>query len=364
MSAMDAFKKSLSKRDDVQTELLPPSYFLHSGNYSLNKLMSGNFSGGLPQGRLVCLAGHSSAGKSLVAASVAAAVIDGGGDAYVLDSETSLDDDFMRNCGVDVDSDRYQYVGVNGISQTTSLVNEILKLYKKNPDSNRAVIIVDSLDMLLTDTESKRLEDKGDIGGDQGQQAKQLKATLKTWVHSVSSLPVTIVCTKQPYQEQDAIKAMSEPWRITPSLQFAFSQVIIFEKLQFKDASGQAGFTLKARSFKNRFAREKQVVKVEIPYDNGMDPFSGLFEIAEEYGVIAKNGGWYTPTTFEGAKFQKNAAAKDLEFMAMLLEEIRVVDTKHKVVNADLSEYETTEDVPEDKTAKKNTIKQKRKERE
>jgi recombination protein RecA len=343
MSFINDYKKRVAKKEDIITELLPPDYFLHSGNYSLNKLLSGDFSGGLPQGRLTMLAGHASSGKSLIAASVVASVLRDGGFAFVVDTEHSLDDAFMANCGVDVDSDLYQYVGVHTIPQATAEVNTILKMFRQSGETMRGIIMVDSLDMLLTETEKARVDKDGDIGGDQGQQAKQVKQMLGTWVHSVSGLPVTIVCTKQPYVEQDKQKAYEEPWKITESWQFAFSQILTFEKLNFKTEVGgkktHQGFTLKARTFKNRHAREKQVVKIEVPFDNGVDPFSGLIEIAVEFGVVSKNKGWYTPVTFEGAKFQQKKAEADLDFMNMLLEEIKKVDSKDREVNADLEEY-------------------------
>lgn len=358
---MKKYKQALSKQDGVNLELLPPTYFLHTGNYALNKLMTGDFEGGLPQGRLACFSGHSSSGKSLVAASTAAQVIRDGGYAFVVDSETSLDSEFMQNCGVDVDSENYQYIGVDGISQATSVVNNILKMYRETGETTRGLIVVDSLDMLLTDTEQKRLDSKGDIGGDQGQQAKQLKATLKTWVHSLNNLPVTIICTKQPYVEQDPIKALENPWKITESLKFAFSQIIMFEKLQFKkEENGKKshkGFTLKGTSYKNRIGREKQVVKIEIPFDNGVEPFSGLIEIATEFGIIEKKGGWYTPVAFEGPKFQQGKAEADPEFMNMLLENIKAVNNKDMEVNAALDDY-VSESEKEEPTRKARAARQ------
>jgi recombination protein RecA len=342
-SFMEKYKKNLAKQDGLNLELLPPTYFLNTGNYALNKLMTGDFEGGIPQGRLACFSGHSSSGKSLVAASTIAQIIKDGGYGFVIDSETSLDSAFMTNCGVDVDSPNYQYIGVDGIPQATAQVNNILKMYRETGETTRGLIVVDSLDMLLTDTEQKRLDSKGDIGGDQGQQAKQLKATLKTWVHSLNNLPVSIICTKQPYVEQDPIKALENPWKITESLKFAFSQIIMFEKLQFKkEENGKKshrGFTLKSVSYKNRIGREKQVVKIEIPFDHGVEPFSGLIEIATEFGIISKNGGWYTPVAFEGPKFQQGKAEGDIDFMNVLLEQIKSVNNKDMEVNAALDDY-------------------------
>lgn len=358
---MENYKKTLAKNDRLNLELLPPEYFLHSGNYALNKLMTGNFVGALPQGRLVMFAGHSSAGKSLVAASSLASVINNGGFGFAVDSETSLDTSFMKNCGVDIDSDNYQYIGVDTIPDATTVVNDILKMYRKTGEKTPALIVVDSLNMLLTATEEKGVEEKGNIKGDQGQQSKQIKAMLKTWVHSANGLPVTIICTQQPYVQQDKTAAYEDPWVITEAWKFAFSQIVIFEKLQFKEDKIHLGFTLKAKSYKNRFARERQVVKIEIPFDNGVDPFSGLIEIAVEYGIVSKNGGWYTPETFTGRKFQQKKAEADLDFMNLLLEEIKKVDTKDMEVNALLEDYVTETEVaqtPNEKRKAKALAKQ------
>lgn len=361
---MKKYKQNLKKKDSVNTQLSPPKYFLHTGNYALNKLMSGGLKGGSPQGRLVAFAGHSSSGKSLVAASHVAEVIKNGGYAFVIDSETALDDKFMSDCGVDVENENYQYIGVDGINSATREVNEILKMYRDEGEETQGLIVVDSLDMLLTETEQTRLDKSGDIGGDQGQQAKQLKAMLKTWVHSITNLPITIICTKQVYVEQDPIKAYEEPWKFTESLKFAFSQIIVFEKLQYREQeSGKKvhkGFTLKAKSYKNRFANEKQIVKVEIPFDHGVSPYSGLIEIAEQYGVISKNGAWYTPETFEGKKFQQKAAESNDEFMQELLSEVMKEDDKHKEVYAALDDYVGELESPSSEEDVKESLKKKK----
>ena len=80
MSFMDDFGKEMSKNKNLDVGNLPaPTYFLHSGSYSLNKLMSGRLDGAIPQGRLVALGGHSSSGKSLVGASILAETVNNGG---------------------------------------------------------------------------------------------------------------------------------------------------------------------------------------------------------------------------------------------------------------------------------------------
>jgi recombination protein RecA len=319
MSFMKKYKENM-KKAGFSTGLKPPQYYLDTGNYVLNRLMSDNFLGGSAQGRLVCFAGHASSGKSLVAGSHVASVVKEGGFALVIDSEGALDDDYMRACGVDVDDeDHYGYVGVSTVSECSKVIKDFITMYKDSGEDKKVLIVVDSLDNLLTDNERDSYDKKGEIGGDQGQRAKQIKTMLKPFTHTITSLPITIICTKQVYKEQDQIKAYAEPWVFTSSLEYAFSQIIMFEKLQFKDKSSgeHKGFTLKAKVYKSRVSKEKQVAKVEVPYEGGMDRYSGLLDVAEQFGVVTKAGAWYT---FGEEKFQRKKAEADLDFMKKILD--------------------------------------------
>lgn len=340
MSFLDQYKKDMAKNKDISVEVLEePEYFLHSGSYSLNKLMSGRMSGAIPQGRLIALGGHASSGKSLVAASIMGQALKAGGYAIAVDSEGALDRKYLENCGVDVDSPKFTRIGTSMIQKASSVVNKFIQAYRDSGETDPVVIVVDSLDMLLTDSEAKSVDQSGELGGDQGQRAKQTKRMLMSWVHPIEKLPITIICTKQVYQEQDQAKAYANPWVFTKALEYPFSQIIIFEKLVYKDEKTKEhlGFTMKATSYKNRFAEEKQVVKVEVPYKNGLDPYAGILEIAEEYDVIRKGGAWIY---FGEEKFQGKAKLEsDPDAMERILQAVIAVDNPDRQVHADLDDY-------------------------
>lgn len=339
--------KTMDKMDGVSTSASPPSYWLGLGNYCLNKIISGRFKQGIGQGRLCMLAGPSGAGKSFVVGNIAKAAQEQGQGVFIVDSENALDDTFMEAIGVDVDDDYYMYAGLNTITDCTKTVsgfmNEFRALKKKDPNFPPFVVFIDSLDMLETDSEEKNYA-KGIIKGDQGQQAKQLKKMLKAFVHDIKGLDICIVCTKQVYQEQDAIAAMQNPWRVTESLKFAFSQILLVTKLALKDKKTNTfeGIRLKAQGFKTRFTKPFQRCEVEVPYDGGMDPFNGLLEAAEAMGVVEKNGAWYT---YDGNKFQKPNFSK---YQEKVLEEIiKIEDQVLKVESnyeEDLSDVITQEE--------------------
>lgn len=352
MSFMDNYKKKMSKEANLDVGLLPdPEYFLHTGSYSLNRLMSAKFEGGAPQGRLVGVGGHASSGKSLVGASILAENLKSGGYGVIVDSEGALDNKFLQNVGIDVtDEDvtnRLVRTATSQIGKCSRVVNKFIQDYSEEGDTTPVVILVDSLDMLFTDSEQAAIEKEGELGGDQGQRAKQLKRMILSWTHSVSKLPITIICTKQVYVEQDKFKAYEEPWVFTESLKYPFSQIIIVEKLQWKDKTTKEhkGFTLKAKSYKNRHAEERQVAKIEVPFGkSGLDPYAGLIEIAEQFDVVKKNGGWYTMD--DGTKFQKKAAEADTELMQRILKMCIAANDEDVAIEANLDDYVSELDDP------------------
>ncbi len=59
LSFLKDFKKSISKIESVTTDFGPPSFWYSTGNLALNKVISGSFTKGIPQGRITALSGPS-----------------------------------------------------------------------------------------------------------------------------------------------------------------------------------------------------------------------------------------------------------------------------------------------------------------
>lgn len=298
-SFLKAFQKDLEKIDGVGSSSQPPRYWFSFGNYVLNKIMSGSFTKGVPQGRITSLAGSSGAGKSFLAANLVKAAQDDGAIVLVVDSENALDDDFMSKIGVDVDTGVYLYASVTTVPQVTKVVSSFIKGYKADwgdaEDAPRVLILIDSLDMLMTETEQDHY-DKGVQKGDQGQRNKQLKAMLRTFVQDIKPLNITLVFTSQVYKNQDVTNGEGL-WIVSDAVKYSASQITLLSKLKLKDKAGGAnetiGIRMKAEGYKTRFAKPFQSVTIEVPYETGMDPLSGLLEASMGLGVVVQKGSWY-----------------------------------------------------------------------
>ena len=300
MNFLKDFEKEVDKMEGVSGISAPPRSWVSFGNYVLNKILSNNFHKGTPQGRITAIAGPSGAGKSFIAGNLIKNAQDAGYYVLVCDSENALDNDYITKIGVDINS-MYNYKDVSSISHVNKIVSSFIKGYQKsygtidvNPEQPPVLIVIDSLDMLATDTELANFE-KGDQKGDQGQRAKQHKAMLRNFVGAIKHLNIQIVVTHQVYRcTQEQILAGEGLWKVGDAIRYACSQIVLVTKLKLKEGDAITGIRMKCEGFKTRFSKPFQSVTIEVPYETGMDPTSGLIESMENLGVLKRGGSWYT----------------------------------------------------------------------
>ena len=131
-----------------------------------------------------------------------------------------------------------------------------------------------------------------------GQHPRQIKKMLRDFAIAIKGLNISIVATKQVYRGgQDHLMRGEGVYVVNDSFRYPCSQIILVSRLKLKDDSTKqvTGIRLKATGFKTRFTLPFQEVEIEVPYDTGMDPWSGMFEVALALGVVVKpSTGWYS----------------------------------------------------------------------
>lgn len=328
MNFLKEFEKTASKIEGVTGQSGPPRFWYSSGNFVLNKITSGSFHHCVPQSRILALCGNSGSGKSFIATNLMVNAQNIGAFNFVIDSENALDDDFVGKIGLDVTTD-YLYKSVTTIFEVSRLVSAFVKGYKKefgdDMENGRLVhITIDSLDMLLTETEEDNYE-KGVTKGDMGQRAKQLKAMLRTFVQSIKGTNITMVVTSQVYANQD-LKNGEGLWIVNSAIKYAMSQIILITKLKLKDKDDAkliTGIRMRCEGYKTRFTKPFQKVEIEVPYETGMDPLSGLLDTAVNAGIVKQAGAWYTLISTE-EKFQRKKLA---DFKDTILDDLESKNT-------------------------------------
>jgi len=95
------FKKAVAKLDSVGVGIKTVEEWLSTGNYALNRALSGDYLKGVPLGRITLFAGPSGSGKSFIASNIALQAQKQGYHILFLDSEHAIDVDYLQKIGVD-----------------------------------------------------------------------------------------------------------------------------------------------------------------------------------------------------------------------------------------------------------------------
>lgn len=295
LSFLKDFKKTLGKMESLVLDFGPPKFWYSTGNFALNKIISGSFRKGIPQGRVTCIAGPSGAGKSFITSNIMMNAQKDGAFILVLDSEHAMDIGYLRKIGVDTSEDKFMYVGVTTFSDVVKVVSDFVSDYEKaygrdNPDSPDVIIVLDSIDMLLTDSENANF-DAGQQKGDQGQKAKQSKQLLRTIVSRIKRNPMSFILTHQVYPNTDLMNGLG-PWIVNNAIRYSASQIILVTPAKLREGTEVIGVRMKCETYKSRFAKVGSKIEVEVPYSSGMNRFSGFLDLMDELGVVKSAGAW------------------------------------------------------------------------
>lgn len=291
LSFLEKFKKDIAKLDSVGVGIRKTETWLSTGNFALNRALSGDFLKGIPLGKISGFVGPSGSGKSFIASNLCNHAQKDGYHILYLDSEHAIDVNYLAKIGVDVSPDALTYVSVTTIEDVNSVLSEFFSGYKKaygknSEDAQKTLIILDSLAMLSSTTEMDNYEKGGVIKGDQGQLAKRRKAMLRLSVGNIGTLPIAMVVTDHVYPQD--IMLGDGAWAVTNSVKFSLSIIGIITKLKLKEDGLVTGVRMRFETYKSRFAKLGTKVELEVPYNQGMSSTSGLIELLEQMGVIAK----------------------------------------------------------------------------
>jgi recombination protein RecA len=296
------FRKSITKAvPGLSVGFNDPDTWISTGNYTLNKLISGDFEKGIPLGKVSVLAGESGAGKSYIAAGniVKQAQLQ---DIFVvlIDTENALDETWLHALDVDTSPEKLLKLNLAMIDDVAKVMSDFMTDYKKEwadkekDERPKVLFVIDSLGMMLTPTDVKQFE-AGDMKGDLGRKPKALTSLVRNTVNMLGEYNVGLMATNHTYASQD----MFDPDDKISGGQgfiYASSIVVAMRKLKLKvDADGNKtsqvhGIRAACKVMKTRYAKPFESVQVEIPYETGMSPYSGLVEFFEAKDILKKSG--------------------------------------------------------------------------
>lgn len=239
---------------------------------------------------------HNSGKSYLCAGSIIKHAQEQGIFVVLIDSENALDQSWLEPLGVDTGEDKMLKLNMAMIDDVSKTIHKFMEDYKTTPQEERpkVLFVIDSLGMLMSQTESDQFK-AGDLKGDMGRKAKQLKGLVTNCVNMFGAYNVGLVATNHTYASQD----MFDPEdKISGGQGFVYASsiVVALKKRKLKeDSDGNKtsdvhGIRAAAKVMKTRLAKPFESMELKIPYYGGLDPYSGLLELFEKKGVIEKDG--------------------------------------------------------------------------
>ena len=330
--AFDAskFRKNITKSvPGMSVGFRDPDTWVSTGNFTLNKLISNDFHKGIPLGKVTVFAGESGAGKSFIAAgNVVKNAQDQGIFVVLIDSENALDESWLHALNVDTTPEKLLKLNVAMIDDVAKIISDFMKDYKAeyadkdDEERPKVLFVIDSLGMMMTPTDVDQFN-RGDMKGDMGRKPKALAALVRNSVNMFGDYNVGLVATNHTYASQD----MFDPDDKISGGQgfiYASSIVVAMRKLKLKvDADGNKtsqvhGIRAACKVMKTRYSKPFESVQVEIPYETGMSPYSGLVEFFEAKGLLIKQGNrlkYMTKAGEEMIEFRKNWTDEKLDIV-------------------------------------------------
>jgi RecA/RadA recombinase len=302
------FRKDITKSiDGMSIGFNDPTDWVSTGNFALNYLISGDFNKGIPLGKVTVFAGESGAGKSYICSgNIVKNAQDQGIFVVLIDTENALDELWLHNLGVDTSESKLLKLNMAMIDDVAKTVSTFMQDYKTLPDGERpkVLFVVDSLGMLLTPTDVNQFE-AGDMKGDMGRKPKALTSLVRNSVNFFGSYNVGMVCTNHTYASQD----MFDPDDKISGGQgfiYASSIVVAMKKMKLKEdedgnkISDVMGIRAGCKVMKTRYAKPFEGMQIKIPYETGMNPYSGMVDLAEKRGLLKKEGNSLTFVSSDG----------------------------------------------------------------
>jgi RecA/RadA recombinase len=279
-------------KSNISIGISEPDNWLSTGNYGLNFNITGDFKRGIPNRRSVMFWGLQGSGKTFLACLAAKEAQDKGYTIVYIDTEDSIHTDYMKKIGIDMScDDKFMAIRLSTIEEATTVMSDFFQFF--NPE-DKVCYVIDSLTGMETEAELENFN-KGKTTTDMGLFAKRLKQFVKNINNKIGDRDNFLIMTNHAYLNQDirngkgvAIPSGGEGFIFLPSIS------VYLSKLKLKEETDVVGVKITAETTKSRFTQLGRKIRLEVPYDRGIDPIDGLLDMAIEAGLVDNSTkGWY-----------------------------------------------------------------------
>lgn len=310
----------------------------------INLALSGRaFDGGISRG-VTILAGESRSGKTIFMLYCLKAYLDSDPDAMGLlwDSEFSLTPNYLKSFNIDTER-----VLVSRIADLDTFKIDVVTQLNSIERGDKVFLGVDSLGGLYSTKESEDAKD-AKIVADVGNRQKIMKSIMRLVVPLVNMKEIPFFGITHSYSTLEIYSKQVVSGGT--SLMYAANTVLLFSrrKNQNKD---EAGYEFVIKIEKSRFCKDTVKLPLVAPENGAFKKWSGLFDLAIEYGFITQSGAWYEVpclSVYEGKKVRKTQIENNDEFWKQIFEETNFVETVEKSIKVSQDQSKIFEDIEDE----------------
>lgn len=279
--------------------------FTDTGSMIFNALLSGSLYGGMPNNKILAIAGEQATGKTYFTMGIIAKFLQDNknGEVIYFDTEQAVTSDMFISRGVD--GTRVAVIAPQTVEEFRHKALTILDDYLAEDESERVPIlmVLDSLGNLPT---SKEINDAAEGKEVRDMTRAQLiKSTFRVLTIKLGNAKVPMIMTNHTYDVVGSYVPTKEMGGGS-GLKYAASTIVYLSKKKDKDGDGEVvGNIINCKLYKSRFTKPEKVVSVKLNYETGLDRYYGLVDLALESGVFVKNSTRITLPDGSSA-FEKN----------------------------------------------------------
>ncbi len=239
--------------------------------------------GGIPRGRIIEIYGPESSGKTTLAQHIVAEVQKMGGTAAFVDAEHSLDPEYAKKIGVNVDDLLISQPDTG--EQALEIVETLVR-------SNAVdVIVIDSVAAL-----TPKAEIEGDMGDTHmGLQARLMSQALRKLTGIISKTKTSVIFINQIRMKIGVMFGNPETTTGGTALKFYSSiRIEIRRSAQIKQGDQIIGNRVKVKIVKNKVAPPFKTCEFDIMYNEGISIAGDILDLGVKYSIIKKSGNTYS----------------------------------------------------------------------
>jgi len=266
--------------------------YINTGSCTLNALLSGSIYGGLPSNKVTALAGEPATGKTFFAINIVKQFLIDNPEGFVFyfESEAAISKEMLVDRDVDVK--RIAIVPVETVQQFRTEAIKILDNYIKRDIKKPMLFVLDSLGNLSTAKEMEDIASNKDTRD--MTRAQLIKGAFRVLTLKLGKANVPLIVTNHVYS---VIGSYIPEQRMGggSGLEYAASTIIYLKKKKDRDKTTKdvTGVIITASTKKSRVSIENKKVETLLDYSKGLDPYYGLLDLSEKFGLVKKVGNKY-----------------------------------------------------------------------